>query len=327
MLCLLLSACSSTDQRRLSDEQIKTEQRYQDVLALREEHRLNNRLQDLSFPLLAAATDQCANRTTYKLGLQLHTAEDYPENQQEAAQQVFDELDGIRVKHSAKGTSAREHLLRGDKIIQINGDKVPNSTANTIRRLKQQLLKGPSLELTIERNDRLHSITLTAVEVCDYPVQLSQQDAINAFADGSSIIVNAGLMRFAQKDSELALIIAHELAHNVADHGMEKIKGGLIGGLFDLAISSGGSIVSPAIGVALGANLLSQSYEVEADKLAIRLMHQLDYPLQPLPEFWRRMATVHPSSIRHGQQASHPTTVERYLIMKQEVERLTQSDE
>ncbi|WP_372832549.1 M48 family metalloprotease, partial [Pontibacterium sp.] len=291
------------------------------------EHRLNNRLQDLSFPLLAAATDQCANRTTYKLGLQLHTAEDYPENQQEAAQQVFDELDGIRVKHSAKGTSAREHLLRGDKIIQINGDKVPNSTANTIRRLKQQLLKGPSLELTIERNDRLHSITLTAVEVCDYPVQLSQQDAINAFADGSSIIVNAGLMRFAQKDSELALIIAHELAHNVADHGMEKIKGGLIGGLFDLAISSGGSIVSPAIGVALGANLLSQSYEVEADKLAIRLMHQLDYPLQPLPEFWRRMATVHPSSIRHGQQASHPTTVERYLIMKQEVERLTQSDE
>ena len=326
MFCALLSACSSTDQRHLSDEQIETEQRYQDSLALREAHRLNSRLQDLSFPLLAAAIDRCVNRTTYKLGVQLHTVEDYPEDQREAAQEVFEELDGIRVKHSAKGSSAREHLLHGDKIIQINGENVPDSTANTIRRLKQQLAKGPSLELTIERNDRLHSISLTAVEVCDYPVQLSQQDAINAFADGSSIIVNAGLMRFAQEDSELALIIAHELAHNVADHGMEKIKGGLIGGLFDLAISSGGGIVSPAIGVALGANLLSQSYEVEADKLAIRLMHQLEYPLQPLPEFWRRMATVHPSSIRHGQQASHPTTVERYLIMKQEVERLTQSD-
>lgn len=326
MLCTLIPACASIDQRNLSDEQVQQERRHQDGLALNEAHTLNSRLQNVSFSLLATAKTLCGKRITPALGIQLHTAADYPQDQREAAQQVFGDLSGIRIKHNAKGSPASDKLLYGDKIVQINGKVAPETTKLTIRHLKQQLDSQNPVELRIERSGTEHSVTLTAIEICNYPVRLSQQDAINAFADGSSIVVNAGLMRFAEEDSELALIIAHELAHNAADHGMDKIKGGLIGGLIDLAISTGGGFISPAVAAALGANLFSQSYEVEADQLAIQLMHQLDYPLEPLPEFWRRMAAIHPSSIRHGQQASHPTTVERYLIMKQEVERLTQSD-
>jgi len=326
VLGMTLPGCSSNAQRALDTEDLKRERLVQEQITLEEAHRQNNRLQRLAFPLLQTATNLCGDKVKPKLGIQLHTKDDYPTKRKEAAINSFGPLTGIRIKDVTVGGPAQDKLLAGDRLVQINGEAVADSSHGAAQQLHKAMLNDLTVTLRLERNEEEVTVTLDAVKLCDYPVILSRRDAINAFADGDSIIINEGLMRFARADEELALIIAHELAHNVIDHRADKIRGGLIGGLIDIAISLSGNVVSPGIGVGLGANLYSQHYEVEADTLAIQLMHQQGYPIDSLPAFWRKMASVHPSSIHHGQQASHPTTVERYLIMKKEVERLMQPE-
>lgn len=321
---LALTGCASNEQLALDTESVKQERLVQEQITLEEVHRQNSRLQRLAFPLLQTATNLCGDRIKPKLGLHLHTKDDYPTKQREAASKTFGPLTGIRIKDVTLGGPAQNKLFAGDRLVQINDKAVADSSHGAVRQLRKAMSNDLTVVLQLERDGDEITVTLEATKLCNYPVILSRRDAINAFADGESIIINEGLMRFASADEELALIIAHELAHNVIDHRTDKIRDGLIGGLFDIAISLAGNVVSPGIGIGLGANLLSQKYEVEADTLAIQLMHQLDYPIESLPAFWRKMASVHPSSIYHGQQASHPTTVERYLIMKREVERLTQ---
>lgn len=321
---LALTGCASNEQLALDTKAVKQERLMQEQITLEEVHRQNSRLQRLSFPLLQTATNLCGNRVKPKLGIQLHTKDDYPIKRLEAVSNTFGPLTGIRIKDVTAGGPAQDKLLAGDRLVQIKGETVADSSHGAAKQLRKAMGNDLTVVIQIDRDGDEITVTLEAVKLCDYPVILSRRDAINAFADGESIIINEGLMRFATADEELALIIAHELAHNVIDHRADKIRDGLIGGLFDIAISLAGNVISPGIGVGLGANLLSQKYEVEADVLAIQLMHQLGYPIESLPAFWRKMASVHPSSIHHGQQVSHPTTVERYLIMKQEVERLTQ---
>lgn len=321
-----LTGCASNAQRSLDTEAVKQERLVQEQIALEEAHRQSRRLQRLAFPLLQTATNLCGDRVKPKLGIQLHTKDDYPIKRKEAAINTFGPLTGIRIKDVTMGGPAQDKLLAGDRLVQINGEAVTDSSHSTAQQLHKAMISDLTVALRLERNEEEISVTLDAVKLCDYPVILSRRDAINAFADGDTIIINEGLMRFARADEELALIIAHELAHNVIDHRADKIRGGLIGGLIDIAISLSGNVVSPGIGVGLGANLYSQHYEVEADTLAIQLMHRQGYPIESLPAFWRKMASVHPSSIHHSEQASHPTTVERYLIMKREVERLMQPE-
>ncbi|MDI3325474.1 M48 family metallopeptidase [Pontibacterium granulatum] len=326
LLGISVAGCSSTAQRSLDTEDVKKERLLQQQNALEEAYRQNSRLQRLAFPLLQTATTQCGEKVKPKLGLQLHTANDYSSSQREAAVKAFGPLDGIRIKDVIEGAPAQGKLLPGDRLLLINGEQVTESSRGTAQQLRNAMSDDLTVRVEVEREGTEIALRLNAVALCDYPVILSRRDAINAFADGDTIVINEGLIRFAQADKDLALIIAHELAHNVIDHRADKIRDGLIGGLFDIAISLSGNMISPGIGVGLGANLLSQEYEIEADILAIRLMHQQGYAVASLPEFWRKMASVHPSSIHHGNQASHPTTVERYLIMKKEVEHLTQSE-
>ncbi|RYF98586.1 MAG: peptidase M48 Ste24p, partial [Chitinophagaceae bacterium] len=56
-------------------------------------------------------------------------------------------------------------------------------------------------------------------------ILLDRSDIVNAYALGNNIIViNAGLLLFVQSREELALIIAHELAHNVLLHSENSIR-------------------------------------------------------------------------------------------------------
>lgn len=323
-IALLLTACSSSLQRDLPTEQVKAERQLQQTLALRHAFNRYTRVQDIAFPLLALATDRCGQRTRDVLGIALHTKDDYAKAQQNAFQELFGPLDGIHIKHRFAGSHAATVLQDGDKLVSINAKSVPESSSLTSKRLANTLEQSPSepVLFVIEREGKPVTVPVNPTRICNYPVLISGQDAVNAYADGSSITLNAGLIRFASKDEELALIIAHELAHNIEDHGIEKLKGGLAGALVDVAISTTTGGISPGFAAVIGANIFSQQYEVEADQLAIQLLHQREYKIDTLPEFWRRMATIHPSSITHDDHASHPTTVERYLIMRAEVDRL-----
>ncbi|MBI1864464.1 MAG: M48 family metalloprotease, partial [Nitrospirae bacterium] len=51
-----------------------------------------------------------------------------------------------------------------------------------------------------------------------YKVYTGEDQQENAFADGTAITITKGLLRAAESEDELALVLGHEIAHNVLGH-------------------------------------------------------------------------------------------------------------
>ena len=135
-------------------------------------------------------------------------------------------------------------------------------------------------------------------------------------------VIPTAMMRFAAREDELAVVVAHEIAHNAMRHIDAKKKnatfGALLGAILDVAaatqgVNTGGEFTSQ--GAELGAMTFSQDFEREADHVGMYILARADHHTNTAADFWRRMAQESPGSIKFA--SSHPTTAERYLRLEQ----------
>jgi predicted Zn-dependent protease len=126
----------------------------------------------------------------------------------------------------------------------------------------------------------------------------------NAFAlPGGKIGVNAGMLRVARNQDQLAAVIGHEIAHVIANHGNERltqelaVKGGLM--LADLLVENPGSreheVLRGALGLGAQYGLLlpySRTHEREADLLGLDFMARAGFDPRESLNLWRNMARV-----------------------------------
>ena len=99
-------------------------------------------------------------------------------------------------------------------------------------------------------------------------------DTVNAFATlGGHIVLYRGLLEKLKYEDELAMVIAHEIAHIKYRHPILSVSHGLVVGavLTVIGSSSGNSIVNDIMGQTGMASLMkfSRDYEYQADKDAI----------------------------------------------------------
>ncbi|MBG56809.1 MAG: hypothetical protein CMK46_00790 [Porticoccus sp.] len=154
-----------------------------------------------------------------------------------------------------------------------------------------------------------------APENCRFPVLLVDDQSINAFADGEKVYIPVGMIRFVENDDELALIVGHELAHNILMHTNKKLGNALLGTLVDaLFLASTGVDTSGAFGEA-GAKAYSQGFESEADYLGLYISARAGYDIDTASLIWRRMAIEHPSAILERYNSTHPSTPERFTSL------------
>lgn len=131
---------------------------------------------------------------------------------------------------------------------------------------------------------------------------LIEDPAINAWAmPGGKIAFYTGIMPVAQNEAGLAAIMAHEVAHSLADHGAQRMSASQVQQLVGMAGSvavSGRSqqtqqIFAQAYGMGsqLGVMLpFSRSHETEADRIGLTLMAIAGYEPMEAANLWRRMA-------------------------------------
>jgi predicted Zn-dependent protease len=126
----------------------------------------------------------------------------------------------------------------------------------------------------------------------------------NAFAlPGGKIGVHTGMLRVARTPDQLAAIIAHEIAHVLADHSNERltqelaVRGGLM--LVDLFAEEPGSlkheVLRGALGIGAEYGLLlpySRTHEREADRIGRDLMAEAGFDPRASIALWRNMAAV-----------------------------------
>jgi predicted Zn-dependent protease len=61
-------------------------------------------------------------------------------------------------------------------------------------------------------------VRITPVQGCAYRFELYPGPKLEASSDGRKVLISSAMARFAERDDDLALILGHEMAHNVLEH-------------------------------------------------------------------------------------------------------------
>lgn len=329
-LVLLGVACATPQTRPppVSPEAIAAEEAIQRRLVLEELDVSQQRLEDIGFRLLAAATPLCSERTAMRIGARYGTAGNYENEYIEAVAPRFALTDTLTILGVAEEAPAsRAGLAVGDRILRVNGRSLPTGESATAAFADAiaTARPGESIELALVRDGSVRVIRTTPVAVCDYDLVVTAGGDINAYADGDRVIVPWAMMRFAN-DDELASIVGHEIAHNAMGHADATLQNILLGGLLGLALDVAAdegdeSDESATVDfMQAAAEAYSQEFELEADYVGTYLLARAGYPLDDVPHIWRKLATISPEAISYS--VSHPTTAERFVRLNQFIDEI-----
>ena len=134
--------------------------------------------------------------------------------------------------------------------------------------------------------------------------RLIDDDEANAFClPGGKVAVNTGILDITKTEAGLAVVMGHEVAHAIANHGNERMSQGLLvdlaGTALMAAVADEDSTTQFALQAAfgLGSELglllpFSRLHESEADRLGLIFMAMAGYDPHEAPKFWRRMAAA-----------------------------------
>jgi hypothetical protein len=164
---------------------------------------------------------------------------------------------------------------------------------------------------------------------------------INAFAlPGGFLYVNTGLIEKAESESELAGVLAHEMAHVAARHGARLMRKATIAGLvyqsaqIAAVIFTGGAVGIGTyyalqygffgLGLALNLTLLgvNREFEAEADQLGVQYCWHAGYDPRGFVTFFDKMASEKGYVRSASFFRTHPPFFERILSTFKEMEFL-----
>lgn len=130
---------------------------------------------------------------------------------------------------------------------------------------------------------------------------LVEDAMVNAFCmPGGKVVVYTGLLPVAANDDGLAVVMGHEIAHAIANHGNERMSQGLAAQAGGLALSAALTnrpaetqnlfMQAYGVGAQVGALLpFSRLHESEADELGLIFMAMAGYRPDEAVAFWQRM--------------------------------------
>lgn len=317
-VALAVTGCASPTTQRVSvsREQAATEAQKQLELVAQEIVGERTRLQAVHWKLVTSATKLCPKLTRLS-GLDTMTL---PSGEIAAP---LSRLFGIQKEPTVLavfpgGPAEQAGIKARDVVLSVYGIPLTEANQGRIRDTARSAKDGEAAAVQVRRNGQTMNLSMTPQLACDYPAVLAPEQVLNAYADGDRVYVTRGMMAFTRTDEELALVVAHELAHNSMRH-MDAKKANAAAGLaadIALAILSRGAYRNPNISNA-AAQAHSQEFEAEADYVGLYMLASAGYSVPDAPKFWRRMAAAHPGNIKGTHTASHPATSYRMVALEE----------
>lgn len=132
---------------------------------------------------------------------------------------------------------------------------------------------------------------------------IQDDETVNAWCmPGGKVAFYTAIMPICKDEAGVAVVMGHEVAHAIANHGRERMSQGLIAqfGLGTLSAAMGQnptatqSIFMQAVGVGTNVGMLkfSRNHESEADHIGLIFMAMAGYDPHEAPKFWERMTEL-----------------------------------
>ena len=251
-----------------------------------------SRAADVTSRVRIAGAELCGDKVRSALGVVAVSNEDLPRLFGQRGfwrefRGVFEQSQGItdlvRVLHVVPhGPGDVAGVRSGDVVVSLAGRAVRDGEHLAV--LQGDLLHG-TFEIGIDRAGAAQALQVTRVAECWYDVAIIVSAFPNAFANGRIIYATTGLLREVESDGELALVIGHELAHNVLGHSVASFK----------------------------------RAEQEADYLGCYFAARAGYDVSQAAAYWRRVAREFPVLVSENASYAHSGTATRAAALTRTV--------
>lgn len=181
---------------------------------------------------------------------------------------------------------------------------------------------GVNIQKAVETYFAKHNLS-NQLQGYAWEFNVVESNEVNAWCmPGGKVVVYTGILPITQDEAGLAVVMGHEIAHAVAQHGAERMSQGLIQELGGVALSVAlssepaetQSLFYAAYGIGSEVGIMlpfSRTQESEADKLGLIFMAMAGYDPDVAVDFWTRMAKM-----KSGQEppeflSTHPSDATR----------------
>jgi hypothetical protein len=322
-IALLLSACATTEVRPVQSTPRAAERAPEapglsphlaaaaDTLTKMAD--LQNRLYKVAAPLLIQNAELCKNQARNLLGFTAKNRWSYPGDYNEAAHVAFGMDERLQVTSVLAGSgAARAGLQNGDVLLAAAGKPLPTgqhalSQAGAI--FGKIVAAQASLPMTIERRASERQVTIPVTRACAFAIELGNADNVNAYADGSRVLVTRGMINATRDDDELAFVLARSMAHNMLGHAAAQRSSATLGSIIDNLKS-----VTPDNSMLIGSGgikAMPPEVDAAADRLGQYMAARAGYDVDEAPGFWKRLNESYPATVLNGFNANHPVLAAR----------------
>lgn len=185
---------------------------------------------------------------------------------------------------------------------------------------------GQRIANAAERYCKTHKAA-SRVKGFQWEFNLVASNEVNAWCmPGGKVAVYTGIIPVAQTEEGLAVVMSHEIAHAIAQHGNERMS-------TQLAIQLGGGVLGSAmqknptqtqnvflqsynVASSLGALKFSRNQESEADKMGLVFMAMAGYNPEEAITFWERMKSASKGQKPMEWMSTHPSDDTRIKDIK-----------
>jgi predicted Zn-dependent protease len=180
------------------------------------------------------------------------------------------------------------------------------------------------------------NIVLHSDSKVPFTIKVVDSQEVNAFAlPGGFLYVNRGLLEAADNEAEVAGVIAHEISHVAARHGMEQASKGELFNYLSIPLiffgGIGGYAIRQGLGLAVPLTFLkfSRGAEKEADRLGAQYMWAAGYDPNALITFFEKLQAKNKKKPGTLSKlfSTHPMTGDRITEVRELVARFPERGE
>ncbi len=150
---------------------------------------------------------------------------------------------------------------------------------------------------------------------------------VNAWCmPGGKVAFYTGIMPICKDETGVAVVMGHEIAHAIANHGRERMSQQMLAqyGLSTLGAvmgqnpTAGKELLMQAVGAGTNVGMLkfSREHESEADRIGLIFMTIAGYDPNQAPAFWERMSSVGGGQAPPEFLSTHPSHSTRVKDLK-----------